>query len=193
MINWRRSVCAAVVAALMLSACGRPDPVGQAGASAASPFRACPASRPSSASGTGGSPLLPDIALPCFTGGAQVRLAHLGVPAIINFWASTCAPCRKELPELQRFADRTQGRVTVVGVVTADRREAAESAGIDFGVSFPAVFDPDRRLLSALGRNALPVTVFVAADGTVQHIDVSGALSLSTVDLLAARYLGVAT
>jgi thiol-disulfide isomerase/thioredoxin len=134
---------------------------------------------------------LPDVTLPCFSGGASVRLAHLGRPAVINLWSSTCAPCRHELPEIQRFADATRGRVDVVGVITADDRDSAAAAGTDFGVSFPAVFDPDRRLLIALGRDALPVTVFVTATGTIAHVDMTGALTLPAVTDLAQRFLGV--
>jgi thiol-disulfide isomerase/thioredoxin len=134
---------------------------------------------------------LPDMTLPCFNGGAPVRLAHLGRPAVINLWSSTCAPCRHELPEIQRFANAAHGQVDVVGVITADGRDSAAAAGSDFGVSFPSVFDPDRRLLIALGRDALPVTVFVTAQGTIAHVDMTGALTLPGVTALTQQFLGV--
>jgi thiol-disulfide isomerase/thioredoxin len=124
---------------------------------------------PDSASGaqaTAGAPAdLPDLVLPCFSGGNPVRLADLRGPAVINLWASWCDPCREELPAMQRLADRTAGRLHVVGVDTGDALDAAASFGMDKGVTLPTLYDRDRKLASALGRAALPVTVFVGADG----------------------------
>jgi cytochrome c biogenesis protein CcmG/thiol:disulfide interchange protein DsbE len=124
---------------------------------------------PDSASGaptTAGAPAdLPDLVLPCFSGGNPVQLADLRGPAVINLWASWCDPCREELPAMQRLADRTAGRLHVVGVDTGDARDAAASFGTDNGVTLPTLYDRDRKLARALGRAALPVTVFVGADG----------------------------
>lgn len=136
---------------------------------------------------------MPDLTLPCFTGSAPVALARLGRPAVINLWASYCEPCRTELPALQDFADAAGDRVQVLGVVTGDTWAKAAYAGQDFGVRFPSVFDPDRTLLSALGRNALPVSIFVDGSGMVRHIDMSGTLTAQTVRALAAEHLGITT
>jgi thiol-disulfide isomerase/thioredoxin len=153
-----------------------------------SPFADCP---PTSTVATTLPPqALPAVTLPCFTGGDPVALAGLGRPAVINLWASWCGPCREELPALQAFADEAGDEVIVLGVVTDDVRDRAAWAGIEFGVRFPAVFDPDRRLLRELGRPGLPVTLFVAADGSVRATDVSGALTLEKVRALATQHLG---
>jgi len=98
-----------------------------------------------------------DITLPCFAGGAAVRLGALGKPAVLNLWASWCGPCRSELPVIQRYADASGGAVAVLGVVTGDTRTAAASFAEDVGVTFPSVFDKD----SAVQRSGL---VFEARD-----------------------------
>jgi thiol-disulfide isomerase/thioredoxin len=173
----------------VLAACGG-GPAYTAEPEVASPLAPCsPAPGPARAeraqSGT-----VPDLTLPCFTGGEPVVLARLGRPTVISLWASSCPPCREELPELQRFADASP-QVAVLGVVTGDRRSAAASLAADLGITFPSVDDPDRRLLQALGRIALPVTLFVDAAGVVRHEDVSGALTTERLRTLATRYLGV--
>ena len=155
-----------------------------------SPFAACPATVDTVGTPPQGDPL-PPLTLPCFTGGAPVALARLGKPAVINLWASYCEPCRKELPALQAFADEVGDRVQVLGVVTYDTWTRAAYAGKDFGARYPSVFDPDRQLLRALGRTALPVTLFVAADGSIRAVDMSGALTLDKVRALARDQLGV--
>jgi cytochrome c biogenesis protein CcmG, thiol:disulfide interchange protein DsbE len=127
---------------------------------------AASASPPSAGPATGGSTrTLPDLALPCFTGGQRVRLADVRGPAVINLWASWCQPCRTELPAMQRLADRAGDRLRVVGVDTGDGRDAAASFGVDTGVALPTLYDRDKTLMNALGRTALPVTVFVDAAG----------------------------
>ncbi|GAA4594368.1 hypothetical protein GCM10023107_30240 [Actinoplanes octamycinicus] len=124
-----------------------------------SPFAACAA--PADSTGS----RLPDITLDCFTGGAPVRLAGLRGPAVINIWSSFCGPCRTELPVIQQLADKTAGKLTVLGVDTGDTRDAAASFGADHGVSLPTLFDPEQKLVAALGAVNLPNTVFVDATG----------------------------
>jgi cytochrome c biogenesis protein CcmG, thiol:disulfide interchange protein DsbE len=133
---------------------------------------------------------LPDISLPCFTGGAPVRLAEVRGPAVINLWASWCEPCRAELPVIQALADKGQGRVHVLGVDVGDSREAAASFAAGRDVSFPTLYDRDRQLLAALGRITLPVTVFLDSAGrTYVHPTPVDARSLSE---LLRTHTGVA-
>ncbi|MEU4214451.1 TlpA disulfide reductase family protein [Actinoplanes sp. NPDC026623] len=162
--------------ALLLAACTATKAPTRAGGDAVdSPFAGCaalvaPPLPTASAAGPVGvasaAADLPPLTLPCFTGGEGFALAGLRGPAVINLWGSWCPPCRGELPLLQELADRTAGRLHVVGVDTHDRQDAAASFAADKAVSFPTLFDPDQRLLTALGKVNLPVTVFVAADGS---------------------------
>ncbi|HYN97000.1 MAG TPA: TlpA disulfide reductase family protein [Pilimelia sp.] len=145
------------------------------------------------ASAAGG---LPDIELPCFGGGGGVRLAGIRGPAVLNLWASWCPPCRRELPAFQRFADRTAGRVHVLGVVTLDTRAASASLAEDFDVRFANLFDDHGRLQRALVKRklagqALPVTVFVDRAGAVRFVHVAEALDDARLAQLAERHLGV--
>jgi thiol-disulfide isomerase/thioredoxin len=133
-----------------------------------------------------------DITLPCFAGGAAVRLGALGKPAVLNLWASWCGPCRSELPVIQRYADASGGAVAVLGVVTGDTRTAAASFAEDVGVTFPSVFDKDSAVQrSGLVPVALPVTLFVDAQGRVRHVEAAAIPDVSTLDGLVSRYLGV--
>ena len=110
-------------------------------------------------------PSLPDVALACFTGKEQVALRSVPGPLIVNLWASWCDPCRRELPLIQKVATQTAGRVTVLGVDTGDSREAGASFAADKGVSFPMLFDPDKKLANAIAGTNLPITIFMDASG----------------------------
>jgi thiol-disulfide isomerase/thioredoxin len=134
---------------------------------------------------------LPEVALPCFTGGADVTVSAIRGPAVVNLWGSWCAPCREELPAFQRFADRAAGKVTVVGVDTRDSRSAASSLATDLGLTYPNLYDPSERLRIKLEVSALPATLFVDREGRVRHLYNSVALDDATLATLAAKHLGV--
>ncbi|MFB6396579.1 TlpA family protein disulfide reductase [Polymorphospora lycopeni] len=136
-------------------------------------------------------PQLPEIELPCFTGGEPVAMTGIQGPAVINVWASWCTPCRKELPAFQRLADRSAGQLHVVGVDVRDRRAAAVSIAETYGLTFPNLFDPDEELLRGLARNFVPMTLFLDDTGTVRHLDISGALDDATLTALVEEHLGV--
>jgi thiol-disulfide isomerase/thioredoxin len=182
----------ALVAVVALSACGketgeRPSAADRhpsgAGASCVPP----PSGTPSPASGQ----KAPDLALACFAGGGKVRLTALGRPAIVNLWASWCEPCYRELPALNGYAVR--GAVLVIGVATEDRsRSDVQSAIDDLGITFPVLYDPDGRLLTAVGRRNLPVTLFVTAAGTLAFTYNAAALDTAGFERLAREHLGVA-
>jgi len=139
--------------------------------SSASPLSASPLSASPSASAEAvSSNSLPDLELPCFTGGGAVKLTQLRGPAVINLWASWCEPCRTELPAMQQLADRAAGRLTVVGVDTGDDRESAASFGEDSRVNLPMLYDRDEKLIGRLGRITLPVTIFLRDDGS-RHVE----------------------
>jgi cytochrome c biogenesis protein CcmG, thiol:disulfide interchange protein DsbE len=184
-------------ALLLLSACtaqttpDRPAPDEQAspftdcGALTAAPPSAVPASSTSAGAG------LPDVELPCFTGGALLRLADVRGPAVINMWASWCEPCRDELPVMQDLADRAGGRLHVLGVDTGDARDAAASFAAARTVTMPTLYDRDKKVLSALGRATLPVTIFIDSAGRdyVHPVPVDDAFELSR---LLREHTGVA-
>jgi thiol-disulfide isomerase/thioredoxin len=183
----RRIALVAVAVALGLAGCTGPDPVRTA--EPASVFEICPPTTTAAAPSGDPATAVPAVTLPCLRGGAPVNLAGLGGPAVINLWSSYCQPCRTELPVLQGFADAHRGEVLVLGVVTADVRARAVWAAHDLGVRFPSVEDTGRRLLTALGRTALPVTLFVDAGGNLRHLDATGGLTPETLEALTRRYL----
>jgi cytochrome c biogenesis protein CcmG, thiol:disulfide interchange protein DsbE len=125
----------------------------------------CPPTRPGPAAPDG----LPDITLPCLGGGRDVHLAGLrGKPTVLNLWASWCTPCRDELPVLQEFYDRADGKVRMLGVDFEDTQPGAALQLLrQSGVTYPQVADFDKAIDEGLGRHPLPTTVLVDAEGRV--------------------------
>ncbi len=114
----------------------------------------------------------PDLIGPTLEGGTFRLADHLGEVVVLNVWASWCAPCRAEAPELQslweEFAD--QG-VQFVGLDTRDTAAAALAFIDAYGITYPNVIDTDGRLqllfADTLPPQAIPSTLVVDADGRV--------------------------
>jgi cytochrome oxidase Cu insertion factor (SCO1/SenC/PrrC family) len=106
------------------------------------------------------------------TDGRQVTMASLaGKPAVINFWATYCPPCRAEMPLLQKRVGQ-QSSAQLVLVDEGDSSQAARDFLSSLGIKQPALLDSDLGVGHAYGAIALPTTIFVHADGTIaaRHI-----------------------
>lgn len=109
---------------------------------------------------------VPDVAFKDKDGG-DLRLAdYRGQVVVLNFWATWCAPCRKEMPSLEAL----QGQIDGVEVVTVSVGHAQPGAVDRFfneiGVTaLPHHSDPKMELSRAMGVLGLPVTVLIDASG----------------------------
>lgn len=96
----------------------------------------------------------------------RMRLADLrGKPAVVNFWASWCVPCRREMPGLEAAHRELGERVAFVGMNHQDGRRAALALLEETGVRYRSGFDPEGRVARDYGLVGMPTTVFISADG----------------------------
>jgi len=136
---------------------------------------------------------LPSITLGCLGGGRAVDLASLRGPMIVNFWATSCGPCRREMPALAAFA-KSQSEVRVLGVDYLDVQPAAAlQLAAKSHVAYPLVADP-KGITTGKGpilRNlGMPFTMFLDASGKVVHLEAGPYESEQDVAAAAAQYLG---
>ena len=102
------------------------------------------------------------------TDGGRVSLAsYSGRPLVINFWATTCPPCRVEMPMLRDVTARAG--VDLVLVNEGQDAQATRDFLSAIGVDHPALLDSDVAVGRAYGVLALPTTFFVKTDGTVDR------------------------
>ena len=121
--------------------------------------------------------LLPHEPWERFDGEGSASLAdYSGRPLVLNFFASYCVPCAREMPALQSVADELGDRVAVVGMNLVDEEDAARALVEQTGVTYDLGRDPDGALAQALGVVNLPTTVFASADHEVVEVH-TGALT----------------
>ena len=104
--------------------------------------------------------------------GTAVNLGALkGKVVMINFWASWCGPCRKEMPILEQLSRqyRTKG-LTLIGVNVEPDSKAAMNWLKETPVSFPILFDTDSTVSKLYQVAGMPNTVIVDRKGTVRYI-----------------------
>ena len=102
--------------------------------------------------------------------GRPVRMAdYRGQVVLINFWASWCAPCREEMPILDRIHQRYKALgFTVIGV-NADENPADGAKQLAATpVSFPVGFDPHGMVSTVYAVDSMPCTVIVDRKGDVR-------------------------
>jgi cytochrome c biogenesis protein CcmG, thiol:disulfide interchange protein DsbE len=124
--------------------------------------------------------------------GMPVSLSEFrGRPVILNFWATWCAPCRIEMPELQAVYEKYQEDGLVI--LALDQDEPLELARTFFYDDMGLTFTPlmDRRSLVAAQYGAfytLPSTYFVTPDGTVAAVH-RGTLTRNQIENYLAQIM----
>ncbi len=95
---------------------------------------------------------------------------HRGKWLIINFWATWCAPCLKEMPELERFYQQNKNRAQVWGVSFEDSNKIAIREYLErLGISFP-ILGYGQDPLTGYGEvNVLPTTFIIDPEGLFWH------------------------
>lgn len=133
-----------------------------------------------------GTPL-PEMDLQRLDGGENWRRDQLqGRPAVLQYWATYCGVCRRELPEMQTLHEDAHGRYEVL-TVTSESPERVMGFLEAQGLDLPVLIDHAGDFRQWLGLEVLPTTVIIDDQGRVVH-DFEGA---AFVDLLQRRLLGL--
>jgi len=124
-------------------------------------------------------------------GGGTATLAdYKGTPIVVNFFASWCVPCKKEMPDIEAVHQALGDKVTILGIAVRDsERDAAELVD-KTGVTYDIGRDVGGKLFSTLGVINMPSTFFVSAEGRIVAAN-PGAMSAKELRSLIAEKLGV--
>jgi cytochrome c biogenesis protein CcmG, thiol:disulfide interchange protein DsbE len=123
-------------------------------------------------------------------GAYEGRLAALhGYPAVVNFWASWCGPCRFEFPLFQKAAAAEGRRVAFLGVNVEDSNDAASTFLSEAPVPYPSYTDPEKTIADGAGASlGLPDTAFYDSRGKMTYLKQGPYRSLAELRADVARY-----
>jgi peroxiredoxin len=118
-----------------------------------------------------GAPL-PDFTLNDMQGTPHTLSKYKGNVVMLNFWATYCGPCIKEMPSMQRLSEKMAGKpFTILAVDMAE--EAADIEAFfskhQIKVDFPLLLDPDGEVLEQWMISAVPTTFILDRSGTIRY------------------------
>lgn len=137
-------------------------------------FTACEttgATRPPGAATVAPGGPAPALAGPRLDGAPFDLAAQRGKLVLVDFWASWCEPCRRELPVLEALhREHAAAGLVVVGVSVDEQQADAEAFLKQVQLSFPIVFDGDRSLGKTWSPPKMPSVYLIERDGTIARV-----------------------
>ena len=125
-------------------------------------------------------------------GGRRDLASKSGKGLILHFWATWCAPCREEMPELVKFVRDTKDdpRVEFLAVSADEGWKVVDVWLKEHGISgLPVALDPKGAIASRYGTTGYPETFFIAPSGEiVQHVVGAADWSKPQVRTFAAEF-----
>ena len=157
MTRRRRGLAAIAAGAVLLAACSGEGEPGRVGGS------------------------LPDVEIVELGGDATQSLSDIDGPAVVNLWATWCAPCRAEIPDFEEVHQDRGDEVLFVGINIGEEAGPALAFIDEVGATYDQFSDPEGFVVTELQTTAMPVTIVIGADGliTKRHL---GPLSADDLD-----------
>lgn len=142
-----------------------------------------------------GMPLQKGNKAPDFTAeladGTSLTLSEFqGKPVIINFWATWCGPCVKEMPAFERLKEDFGDKIGIIAVNCGDDSDTVKDFIEKNGYTFPVALDEDYAVSMLYPTNGIPYTVILDEEGTVTHLS-TGASDADTMYEMYKEALGL--
>jgi thiol-disulfide isomerase/thioredoxin len=133
----------------------------------------------------------PAIAASDLGGRAWTLADGAGRMTWVNFWATSCEPCRTEMPAMQALAEAYGARLLVLGVNWGESRESVASFLDRYRIRYPVLLDPRlENYYRWAASDGLPRHFFVAGQGVVVQ-EVIGELEPDRMEGILRNLIGV--
>lgn len=119
--------------------------------------------------------------------GQQVQLANYrGRAVLVNFWATWCAPCKKEMPLFEARYQKYAPDLVVVGINLGESREQVQTYVDDLSISFPVLLEMKGKSSADYNISGYPTSFFIDAEGILRAVHI-GEINASQLDTALAE------
>jgi peroxiredoxin len=120
-------------------------------------------------------PEAPDFALKDIDGKTHRLSDYRGRPVIVNFWATWCPPCRKEMPSMQRAWETIEQQgIAMLAVNVGEDEDTIFAFTANYPVEFPLLMDMDSKIVQQWSVRGLPTTFVVDPRGRLAYRAIGG-------------------
>jgi len=110
----------------------------------------------------------PDFSLDRLGGGKITLAEYRGKkPVVIDFWASWCPNCRRDMPKLNRFYEKYKDQVEVIGINLQENTRTVEDYINSAGISFPIALDSSGSVSRTFGVRYTNTHVLIDKEGNI--------------------------
>lgn len=104
-------------------------------------------------------------------GNAKTLADYRGKVVLLNFWATWCPPCRREMPSMERLRQKMAGRsLEIVALDSAETREDVQAYLSQLALGFPVLLDADGQNTRRWKVYALPTSFLLDAEGRIRYV-----------------------
>ena len=113
--------------------------------------------------------IAPDFTFTDLVTGKTIKLSDLrDKPVYLNFWATWCPPCVKELPHIQATYEKYKDRIHFLAISVDSEQEAPAQFIPSKGYTFPVGYGNEREISRAYNIEAIPASYIIGTDGTIK-------------------------
>lgn len=113
----------------------------------------------------------PELKAHDLTGASRTLADYRGKVVLLNFWATWCPPCQREMPSLERLRAKMAGwPLEIVAISSAETPDEVNAYLSKMKLGFPVLLDTDSSNTRRWKVFALPTTFVLDAEGRVRHV-----------------------
>ena len=114
--------------------------------------------------------LAPDFTAQTADGSTFVLSEQKGKVVLLNFWATWCGPCVREMPAFEKLNQEYGEEVAILAVDAMEDKDTVDQFISDNGYTFPIAYDVEGAVCTKYPSDGIPYTLVIGKDGTVQNI-----------------------
>lgn len=119
--------------------------------------------------------------------GRQTHLADFrGKAVMVNFWATWCAPCRKEMPLFEARYRQHKSNLVVIGINLGEEQTQVKGFVDEFGLTFPVLIETKGKVSSDYNVSGYPATFFIDEEGILNSFHI-GEINSTQLDEALAK------